>query len=65
MFPDEFRRAFEENYVLAAHGKWFDVWRCRQPLQPERRSVPALPAADELAVVAEPAFAVARHEVSD
>ncbi len=28
IFPEEFRRAFQENYVLETRGQWFDVWRC-------------------------------------
>jgi hypothetical protein len=31
VFPGDLRRAFEESYVLAARGEWFEVWRCRQP----------------------------------
>jgi hypothetical protein len=31
VFPDDVTRAFEESYVRAARGEWFDVWRCRQP----------------------------------
>jgi hypothetical protein len=30
VFPDEFRRAFEDTYTLERSGQWFDVWRCRR-----------------------------------
>jgi hypothetical protein len=30
IFPEEFRQAFEENYVRDAGGQWFDVWHCRR-----------------------------------
>ena len=30
VFPDEFRRIFEERYRLETSGQWFDVYRCRR-----------------------------------
>ncbi len=30
IFPDEFRRAFEDRYALEKSGRWFDVWRCQR-----------------------------------
>jgi hypothetical protein len=30
VFPDEFRRAFENRYVREKSGRWFDVWRCQR-----------------------------------
>jgi len=30
VFPDEFRRIFEERYRLETYGQWFDVYRCRR-----------------------------------
>jgi hypothetical protein len=30
VFPDEFRKVFEERYALATSGQWFDVYRCRR-----------------------------------